>query len=92
MKTTQLFGVIVRTVGLVVLVVSVGFLIPGVLSLILGGPFGGLVFYGLPAFVLGLWLLRGARSLVAFAYPEEPEGRASEAEPVSAVNVASPHR
>jgi hypothetical protein len=73
MNARLLFGLIVRTVGLVVVVASAGLLIPGVLSILLGGPLAGLLFYGVPAILLGLWLLRGARCIVSFAYPEEPE-------------------
>jgi hypothetical protein len=86
MKTTQIYGIIVRTVGLIVVVASAGFLIPGILSLILGGPLTGLLFYGVPAFFLGLWLLRGARSIVSFAYPEEARNQEAEAEPSAAPN------
>ena len=74
MKTTQIFGIIVRTVGLIVVVSSMGLLIPAILSLFAGGPLAALLFYGVPTFILGLWLLRGARSVVSFAYPEEVEG------------------
>ena len=81
MQEKSIFSLVVRSVGLIVVVVSAGFLIPGTLSLLMGGPLGGLLFYGVPALLLGLWLLRGAQSIVSFAYPNEPGDELSRPKP-----------
>jgi hypothetical protein len=73
MKPTQVFGIVVRSIGLFVVVASMGFLIPGMLSLVMGGPMTGLLFYGVPTFIIGLWLLRGPRIIISLAYPGEKE-------------------
>jgi hypothetical protein len=73
MKAAEVFGIIVRTIGLLVVLSSLGLIFPAVLGLVMGGPgtLIGMLFYGIPALLLGLWLLRGARPVVSFAFPEE---------------------
>jgi len=72
MKTTEVFGIVVRTLGLIVVLIALGLILPAMLSLVMGGPGAliGLLFYGIPALVVGLWLLRGARPIVSFAFPK----------------------
>ena len=73
MKPAEVFGVVVRTVGLLVVVPSLGVLCFALLNLVLGGPAssGGLIIMGIPPLLFGRWLLRGAPALVTYAYPEE---------------------
>ncbi len=73
MRPADVFGVVVRSVGLVLLVVSVPPLCFGVLGLVLGGPgqtFGVMIFSA-PGVFAGLWMLRGAQLMVDFAYSGE---------------------
>jgi hypothetical protein len=73
MKDRNVFGIVVRTVGLIVVLIALGLIFPALLSLVMGGPgtLIGLLFYGIPLLLVGLWLLRGARSIVSFAFPQE---------------------
>jgi len=73
MKPSEAFGVVVRSVGLVTVVPAVGTLCYALLTVVMGGPAsaGGLIILALPPLCAGLWLLRGAPGLVAFAYPDE---------------------
>ena len=73
MRPAELFGVVVRTIGLLLVLSSFWMLLFGLLGLVLGGPgeVVGLLFYGLPVFLLGIWLLCGAKSLVRIAYPDD---------------------
>ena len=76
MKAAEVFGIVVRAVGLIVVLLALGLIFPAILSLVMGGPgeLIGLLFYGIPALVVGLWLLRGAGPLVSFAFPRNPRG------------------
>ncbi|HTU24235.1 MAG TPA: hypothetical protein VMF30_02485 [Pirellulales bacterium] len=69
MSPAQIFGIVVRTLGL-------GMTVYGAISStigFLGIFFGGfmLLVFGLPIMLFGLWLLRGPRLLIAYAYPDE---------------------
>lgn len=64
MKPPEAFGVVVRTVGLVVVLIAINAII-----FALAEP--GSLFLGIPLLLAGLWLLRGAAPLVSFAYPKE---------------------
>lgn len=72
MRPEDAFAVVVRTIGLTVCLGAGWALFFGSLSLLLGGPPATttLAFMGLLPFLIGLWLLRGARSVVAFAFPK----------------------
>ncbi len=72
MKPEESFAVVVRTIGLIICLGSGWAVSFGTLSLLLGGPPATttLAFMGLLPFLIGLWLLRGARSVVAFAFPK----------------------
>jgi len=70
MKDVEIFGIIVRTAGLIVALIALGYLLPAILSLIFGGPRAFLLFYGIPGLIVGLWLLRGAETIVSFAFPK----------------------
>jgi hypothetical protein len=45
----------------------------GLLGVVLGGPgqMVAMLVFGIPVLLIGIWLLRGARPLVEFAYPGE---------------------
>lgn len=78
MKPEDAFAVVVRTIGLIVCLGAGWSLFFGSLGMLLGGTPAAvaLAFLGFPAFLVGLWLLRGARSVVAFAFPnDEPAAR-----------------
>ncbi len=72
MKPADVFVVVVRTIGLVVCLVAGAILFWALLNLVLGGPASvlGLVIVGIPVLGIGLWLLRGAPLLIAFAFPD----------------------
>lgn len=73
MKSADVFAVVVRTVGLLVCLWSGAILSWAFINLLFGGPssFFGLAVIGGPSLCVGLWLLRGAPSLIAFAYPNQ---------------------
>ncbi len=73
MKPSDIFGIVVRTVGLIVTMTALWTLGWAMLNLAGGGPGNapGLLIAGIPELLVGLWLLRGARSLVRFAFPQE---------------------
>ena len=73
MTNRDVFGIIVRTVGLMITLAAAWLILLGLLGLISGasGQSAGLLFYGIPALFVGLWLLRGARSIVSFAFSKE---------------------
>jgi hypothetical protein len=72
MTAAQLFGVVVRTVGLLMAIYGTIASCFG-LIVIAWGSVIPLVF-GLPAMLIGLWLLRGPQSLIAYAYPDRGPG------------------
>lgn len=75
MSARNLFGVVVRTFGLVMLLYSVGYLLRGILALAgllqskSNTGFSDLLI-GVAAFLLGLFLMRGASRITKFAYPK----------------------
>jgi len=69
MTPVQLFGVAVRTIGLVIAVYGGCSSMLGLLLILWGQPVP--LIAGIPALLVGLWLLRGPGWLIAFAYPEE---------------------
>ena len=73
MKSSELFGVLVRIIGLVIVLTALCQIAFAILNLIGGGPgnVGAMLLYGIPALLVGLWFLRGARALVSFAFPED---------------------
>ncbi len=73
MKPSELFGVVVRSVGLLIVLPSLGLQFFALLDLVGGGPGNavGILILSIPALLVGLWLLRGAPGIVAFAYPEK---------------------
>jgi hypothetical protein len=72
MKPSDVFGIIVRTVGLVMTLTGLGMVGRVALELVGGGPDGPAgLFIGVPELLIGLWLLRRAESLVRFAYRAE---------------------
>ena len=75
MKDTEVFGIVVRSVGLIVTLASAGLIFNALLSLAMGGQgtLIGWLFYGIPALFVGLWLLRGARSIVSFAFSKDQD-------------------
>ena len=66
MKPSDIFGIVVRTMGLILVLVALGSSIPAMVQ-------PGVLFFGIPVLLLGLWLLRGGKAVVSFAYPEELE-------------------
>jgi flavin reductase (DIM6/NTAB) family NADH-FMN oxidoreductase RutF len=72
MKPSEAFGVVVRGMGLVTALSALGTLLAAMAS-----PFA--LLGAIPPIVVGLWLLRNAPTVVAFAYPEEDRVGHSEA-------------
>ena len=73
MKPVEIFAIVIRTVGLIVSLIGSAILFWALLNLVLGGPAspGGGIIVGVPILLCGLWLLRGAPPLLAFAFPKE---------------------
>ena len=73
MKPSEVFGIVVRTVGLLMTLIAAAQILVGTLHLVLGGPMNpiSLLVFAIPALLVGLWFLRGAESLVRFAFPAE---------------------
>ena len=72
MKPPDVFGILVRTVGLVI-TLGATCKILSLLPDLLGGSWTALMSIGItvPVLLVGLWLLRGANALINFAYPEK---------------------
>jgi hypothetical protein len=74
MRPAEMFGVVVRTIGLLVVLSAAWATCLGTLGVVGGGPgqVVALLFFGIPALVVGLVLLRGgADFVVRFAYPSQ---------------------
>lgn len=73
MKPSQLFGVLVRTIGLLVCLSALKGYSPAFLSLFSGSvfPFLAALAIFIPSFAVGLCLLCWPSWLIHFAYPEE---------------------
>ncbi len=73
MKPSELFGVVVRTIGLIIFLTALFQVFIGILNLVGGGPGNvvGMLLYGIPALLVGLWFLRGAKALISFAFAED---------------------
>jgi hypothetical protein len=72
MTNRDVFEIIVRTVGLMITLAAAWLILLGLFGLIsASGQVTGLLFYGIPALFVGLWLLRGARSIVSFAFSKD---------------------
>ncbi len=77
MKPSELFGVVVRSVGLLMVLSATSVLFYAILNLVMGGPASvvGLLIVGVPPLLVGYWLLLGASDLASAVYPKEPEKR-----------------
>ena len=72
MTNRDVFEIIVRTVGLLITLAAAWLILLGLFGLIsASGQVAGLLFYGIPVLFVGLWLLRGARSIVSFAFSND---------------------
>jgi hypothetical protein len=70
MKPSELFGVVVRTIGLIVAMGAVFAIFVATVRIVLHGPrfFEGFLF-GIPGLFLGVYFLSGAELLVKSVYP-----------------------
>ena len=77
MKPRHAFGVAVRVVGLLTALVGVYFLVCGLVILVdpnyssKVSPAWHYVLFGVIDFAIGLFLIRGVRHIVRFAYPKD---------------------
>jgi hypothetical protein len=73
MKPSELFDVVIRSIGLLITLSAMSFLFYAILNLALGGPISvvGLLIIGIPSLLVGIWLLRGASHLAASLYAED---------------------
>jgi hypothetical protein len=80
MKPSELFGVVIRTIGLLLLGYGLLQLLWALINLVGGGPGNVIVMLlvRIPSVIFGIWFLRGAETLVAFAYPPGPPEAAGE--------------
>ena len=71
MKPSEAFGVVIRSVGLLLILAALWVLFGAILTLVLGGPGGfiGSLIGGMPMLFVGIWLLGGAPSIVSISYP-----------------------
>jgi len=70
MKPSEAFGVVIRTIGLLLLMSAVSQILWALVNVIFGGP-GNVVFMfliGIPCFFISLWFLRGAPIIISYAY------------------------
>ena len=83
MKPVEVFAVAVRIIGLIIYVGTGNLLFLGVMDLVLGGPANLLAAatFSIPLFAIGLWLLRRAPAVIAYAYPGEPRAAADQSPP-----------
>jgi hypothetical protein len=77
MKPSDLFGVAVRTLGLMLLVGSLYPIYWAFLSLVMGGPgsFIGILIMAIPPLFIGVYFLSGAKGLVYLTYQDEFDNR-----------------
>jgi hypothetical protein len=75
MRPFELFGVVVRSVGLLLVLSAAWVLFWAMVNLLLGGPgnVAGMLVGGIPVLLVGIWLLRGGSNLAARVYPQESE-------------------
>jgi len=74
MKPSDLFGVVVRTIGLIIIVLAALWQVFRAIASLDdwgSGNVVGMLVYGIPALLVGLWFLRGAKALISFAFPED---------------------
>jgi hypothetical protein len=73
MEPPDAFGIVVRTVGLILTLIAVWLIGAAILNLVGGGPGNvvGLLISGVPALFIGLWFLGGAKDLVRFVFRDE---------------------
>jgi len=77
MKPSQVFGIIIRTIGLSLLVYSVWYLVYGIATVAGGFPethVGYKAAYflsGITFLIVSLYFLRGAPHILRFSYPDE---------------------
>jgi hypothetical protein len=73
MKPAELFGVIVRTIGLLNTIGALFLIFVATVHLAFGGPgFLEGYLYGVPGLFVGLYFISGAALLVNSVYPKEP--------------------
>ncbi len=75
MKPSELFDVVVRTIGLLLVLSAISVLFYAIVNLVLGGPVSvvGLLIVGTPPLLVGFWFLNGALGLAAVLYSDESE-------------------
>jgi len=74
MKASDIFGLIVRTIGLVFVLYALSILPAGVADLLSGKNIltdGMRAMASIPSLIVGVVMLRWARFIVRFAYPDE---------------------
>jgi hypothetical protein len=73
MKPSDVFGIVVRIMGLVAVLLTFFFALDRVRMILERNQNRGIAFViaSVPGFFVGLWILLRARSLVSLAYPEE---------------------
>ena len=73
MKPVEMFGVMVRSIGLLIAMGALLQIFVATVNLVFGerGFFEGYLF-GVPALFVGIYLLSGAELLVNAVYPKEP--------------------
>jgi len=69
MKSRDIFGLILRTAGLLVILYCGWNLAAAFYCVLTGQQFGTYFFYGIPGVVVGILLVSLARHIVRFSYP-----------------------
>jgi hypothetical protein len=75
MKPSDVFGVAVRTIGLILLLASLWLFFWAFLNLVMGGPSSviGMIILAIPPLFVAVYFLGGAKGLVYLAYQDEFE-------------------
>lgn len=73
MKPSDIFGVVVRTIGLLLIMGSMWAVFWAFVIILFGGPgsFVGMIIGSIPSLFVGVWFLGGAKAIIRIAYPDE---------------------
>jgi len=69
MKSRDIFGLVLRTVGLLLMIYCCWNVAAAIYDMLTGREFGVYFFYGIPGFIVGVLLILLARYIVRLSYP-----------------------
>lgn len=73
MKASEIFGIVIRVIGLIITLIGIYDIYRAFIMFVQVQSIGSLspLLFGVPSFLLGIWLLGGAPWLMLFSYPEQ---------------------